>query len=596
MSLTAAKKSLALNKLVFKLFNGMIPVKGNLSFKDVNEFAVKHGYLVHPDLCNQDVIDLIELNEINYNATFYKHWSTIINKDRFELYIDQLMHYASTYGTNHTGEPYIAEIDVNVPPLTSLKVITSLTKKEVVSRCKNMLYSGIALSTDTINDILNILDELKGSLEIDLVKNKEAKMYLYKKTNTTPSDAVEMVRYLVYLFTEQTLLIKDKKTIDLIKANNRKVNLSALDLDSVVLSSVFFRFKPLFLAMRGSASNSTYVNRLRKLANKYHEPIEVGFFESILSKKKDLKEVIKRLNSVTNFKKILLLQTIGIKLKNLNTKVYLVRNQKVFIKEEENKKVDAKYLTELYHIIYTSLVVSLNSKACAVKLPKGINLTLPTSEKSFIGNYPLGSSFDLSDGDGIVGIYWRGEDGANDIDLSLMSIDGRKYGWNAEYKNQNNSVLYSGDMTSAYPEATELFYASRDFNPSLVKVNLFGGAIGSKFKFFIAKEKIENLNRNYMVDPNNILGQFESTMDSREKSLGVLTEDKFILAQFRTGNKIVSRHSITELYTNYSLSTLDTYLSLEKVLRDSGFTITDENPDLDLSNVSKDSLIDLFSK
>lgn len=597
MAQTATKSALLINGIVFKLFNAMIPSKSALDFKEVNEFAVTKGYLVHPDLCSKDTIDVILDNSINYNATFYKKWSSVINKSRFELYIDQLKHYASTYGTNHTGTPYLPDEEAEVPAFTTLKVIVPISKQEVLSRCEKMFYSGIALSEETINLLFQILSYFNHSLNIELVKNKEAKMRLYKETDTVPTDAVEMVRYILYLYTGQTLLIKDKKTLAMVKtsAASKNLNLATLGFDEKVLASVFFRFKPLFLVLKSGKKNSTYVNKLRKLANKFHKPMEVGFFESILSKKYSADEILKRLDNITNFKKILLLQTISVRLKQLSTNVYLVRNQKVYIKEKQTT-INATYLNGVYTLIYANLINSLSQKACKVTLPKGVNLTLPTSEKSFVGNYPLGSNFDLSETDAIVGINWKGVDGASDLDLSLIDVDGKKYGWNAAYKNANNSVVYSGDMTYAEPEATELFFASKGFKPSIVKVNLFSGEIGSAFKFFIAKEKIKTMNRNYMVDPNNVLAQFESTMDSREKSLGVITDNKFILAQFRTGNGMVSRQSVTEKYTEYALSTLDTYLSLEKVLTDAGFTITDENADLDLSNITKDALIGLLSK
>jgi hypothetical protein len=235
-------------------------------------------------------------------------------------------------------------------------------------------------------------------------------------------------------------------------------------------------------------------------------------------------------------------------------------------------------------------------KATTISLPKGINLTLPTSEKSFCGNYPLGTSFDLAGHDTIVGIHWRGEEGAHDLDLKMHDINGNLYGWNASYRNRDNSLVFSGDMTYANPEATELFYASKGFNSAaIVKVNLFSGANKSKFRFFVAKEKITNMTRSYMVDPNNIIATIESEMDSREKTIGVITGKEFILAQFRTGKGRVSRQSVTDLYTEYALRTLDCYIGLESILREAGFTITDEEPVINLTEISKDSLISLLS-
>lgn len=86
----------------------------------------------------------------------------------------------------------------------------------------------------------------------------------------------------------------------------------------------------------------------------------------------------------------------------------------------------------------------------------------------------------------------------------------------------------------------------------------------------------------------------DCVMDSKEKSVAVITENKLILAQFRTGNRIVSGNSITNKYTEYVLDTLDCYLDLKKVLTDSGFTINSGDEKLDLTNLSKDNLMSLL--
>ncbi len=127
-------------------------------------------------------------------------------------------------------------------------------------------------------------------------------------------------------------------------------------------------------------------------------------------------------------------------------------------------------------------------------------------------------------------------------------------------------------------------------------MNLYNGAVGSKFKFFIAKEKVAAMKKNYMVNPDNIVVNVDCVMDSSEKSLGVITDNKFILAQFRTGRGRVAHNSVTDLYTEYALKTLDCYIPLDKLLIDAGFVITDKNPAIDLSDLSKDTLINLLDK
>jgi hypothetical protein len=578
-----------------KLFNKALVTKNMLPFNEVNNLAMSIGYVIHPDVCNKEVYQWLKTQDVNYNSTFYKNWNDVTSKTRFELLIDQLFHYASTYGTNFEGEAYIPEGEVVLPPMKNYKLIGPISKDETIVRCENMLFSGIALKQDTIEDILSLFDELGHDVLIENVKNKEAKMFLYQKTGKLPFDPIEMVRYLVFLNTEKTLLIKNRENIFQIK-HRPNFNLTSYveKFGYEKLSSVFYRFKPLFLAFRNSDENKECVNKLRRLAVKNHAPSKNGFFETLLSEKKDISEILLHLDSLNNYKKIKLLQAINVRKKQLSNRAFVVRNQKIFIKEGV-VKIDVEYLDLVYALLYKSLCEAISTKACKVKLHKGVNITLPTSEKSFIGNYPLGSSFDFSDSDNIVGIYWRGEDGANDLDLSLIDINGVKYGWNSHYTNSNNSIIFSGDMVQANPEATELYYTSKGFNPSIVKVNLYNGQPNSKFKFFLAKEKYAIGKKGYMVNPDNILVNVDMEMDSKEKILGVITENKFILAEFRSGKGRVSTSSVTDLYRDIALETLDCYISMEKLLLDSGFEFVNENADIDLTNLSKDTLINLLN-
>jgi hypothetical protein len=566
-----------------KLFNRAIPTNDNLSFKEINELAVKVGYLVHQDCCTLEVREFLKSQPINYNATFYKSWNDIITKNRFELWIDQIRSYIGTYLLN---EQIIPNTGSEQPNFTSLKVILPISAEECNNRCCEMLYSGIALSNDTLTMCLNLI----YSINTDKVKNKEAMMLLHKKFNTVPKDNVEFVRYLVFLATNKTLLIKDKETLLALSKSNIDLEPLVNQIGIEKLSEVFHRFKPIFLSLKHY--NESIVNKLRRLADKHHKPMKIGYFESILSDTSLIPQLPERLKECSNFKKVLLLQTILIRQKELDMRFFGIRNGKLWAKED---KVAAKsHYGLIYDLIYESLISSLTLKKCSIKIPNGIKLTLPTSEKSFIGNYPLGTSFDLSNTNAIVGIHWRSEDGASDLDLSLIDIDGTKYGWNSLFTNSNHSIIFSGDMTMATPEAVELYYAKKGMKPSIVKVNLFNGQPNSKFKLFLATEVITYLEYNYMVNPNNIRFTVDCEMDSKEKTLGVITGDKFILAQFRTGNKIVSGDSITNNYTKYALSTLDCYLDLEKVLSDAGFTINNGNETIDLTNLSKDTLINLI--
>ena len=103
-----------------------------------------------------------------------------------------------------------------------------------------------------------------------------------------------------------------------------------------------------------------------------------------------------------------------------------------------------------------------------------------------------------------------------------------------------------------------------------------------------------------MVNPNNITFKVnELKMDSRDKTLGVITDYQFILAQVRTGNKQVAGESITNNYIKYLLDTIHHRSYIHDIVEEIGLKCVDDNYqdkiNLDLTNLSKNTLIDLLS-
>ena len=110
----------------------------------VNSVAYANGYLIHPDICNEDTLKFANEQKINYNATFYQEWNDVLSKTRFELLVDQIIHYATTYGTDFSlGNGYVPNPGAeNVPVLDfeKHKVILPCTTAEMFDKCTGMLY------------------------------------------------------------------------------------------------------------------------------------------------------------------------------------------------------------------------------------------------------------------------------------------------------------------------------------------------------------------------------------------------------------------------------------------------------------------------
>jgi len=641
-----------INLKLITMFNvAPTAVEDKLSFLEVNAESAKYGWIVHPDCCSKTTLAWVKAEaKTNYNKTFYKKWEDITSKTRIELLADQLVHYATTYGTGFTaGNGYVPNQSPDIEiPYQSFKVIMPATEEEIYNRCIKMLQSGIALESETLNILIDYIVKedryVKYGLDIDTIKNKEAVIMLMDITNVYGKDPFNMLRYFVFKATGKAMLIKDRRTIQTIKENASKVDFTRLsETECNILASVFYRFKPLFLAFKhtagvesakvfqneafrkaasklkaavaGKATNASVINHIRRLAVSAHKPFKPGFWETIITEEKPLTEVADRLakDSITNFKKITLMQAILAKLQNASGKMYVIRNGKMWVREDTPKVSQNMntYLMRVYGMLEDSIVNSIKDKACTVRYPKNVNLTVPTSEKNFIGNYPFGTSVDMGDDHNVIGIYWRNEWGTRDFDLHLADINGNSYGWNAAYNDKNNKVIFSGDMTNAEPEATELFYISKACPDGKVSVSQFSGSPKSQFKFFVARENRSNMkDRGYssyngrecpMCDPNNIKAEFIIPVDGeRDKQCALIIDNKVYLMDLTQGGGRVPNQKYAQVYIENLKNKCRSFVDLKPILEKAGFTFVEDGDEktevaLDLTQLSKDTLIDLFS-
>jgi hypothetical protein len=573
-----------------KLFGGAFIEKPNMSFAEANDISTKYGYILHPQLCHSQVVDWVEDQSFNPNTTFYKCWRDLYRSDAERL-MDQLLHYITSYYGNELGVPvYVPNENPAELAFSSFKTLKIYTKEDISEKVIKMVSSGIALSEETIGELFSIIKDMDIKIDLSVVKNKEFLMHFHKKNGTVPSDANEFIRFLVFLSIGKTTLIKDKATMKELKASDVDISKQISKFGLEKLATIYRRHKKVLLCLKNK-NNAPLINKVARLSETHKQPYKPAFVETILSDRSSVNKLPEMLDKMTNFKKIALMQAIAVRMNEGNIRPFIIRNGKIWVKEE--KAPNYYWYEKIAKMIYESFIDSLSDKACEIVMNDDIELALPTSEKNFIGNIPYGSYIDFEGKSGVIGINWRGEDGAQDLDLSIIDMNGGKIGWNSECN--RNGVFFSGDMTRANPEATELITAA-DFPRGIVKVSLYNGEINSKLKFFFANEKIAKLKENYMVNPDNILCQTELKMDSKEVSLGIVEGTKFVFANVRTGNKIVSDKNITTNFSDYWFNNSRSFVSLREVLQDAGFTFVKETDNgIDLRNIDKSTLINLLS-
>lgn len=566
-----------MEKKVYKLFGKVLVTdKPKIGFNLMNHRSMQQGIFVPEELCYKWLYDLIGENSINPNSTFYQSWQDITSKTRWQLFLDQIRHYASTYGTDFQGEAWIPERTSELPsfPYKELKVLEPMLLPELETEITKLAYSNIAMSADTLTCIVDIVEETNVSLDIELIKNRELKLRMipmdYKFKN-----GQECLLWILWKWFNISMLVKNKETFDSIKPESNM--LPVLIKNREVLASVFYRNKDVFMQFKKCKELCHIVNVIRKLATKLHKPMKKSPW--LMLEEMSWMERINLFISAPTFKLVQMYNVL-----NNPTGYYVIRNGKAFYKESVTREVNNLLLRELLEVIANKV-----PKVESVALPKGIELAMPTSEKNFIGDIPLGSYVDCAEKNTMIGIYWRNEWGAHDLDLHVMTIDGSAIGWNAEYR-KDEEILFSGDMTDADPEAAEVMWFKNQPTDSIVSVNEFRGDDKYEYDIFVAQESATDFKKGYMVDPRNII--YKTRMNFENKSnvtIGYFKDGKFIFHSCNVGKGIVPNDWRTKILNHLVECS---YLTVREVLELADIKISD---DAEIKLTSKGDLINFFS-
>lgn len=595
---------------------------------------VKYGYLLDPAIpptvnTLKTVEDIIGLSGEQANAAFHKSWKVVRDTPMETLVIQQLVHYVTTYGFESLGiydkdTVYIPKEALDIPDVSlsdiPITVIRAMTPDEILSKIVELGGSGVALMKETLDDIMEII--VANSYDESFVreiKNRELKALLYDLYGLVPDEPVDYLRYVVAKISGKSLLIKNKELIDAIKGMADPVVLDELLLKAPGnLASIFFRFKPIFLAMKWVSQNKTFFNRLRRRANQLHRPLPEDYLNNVTSHIKsrdlDLDRLFSKLENASIFRKIRLANALHYRRGITSSIVYRVRNGRGWATSfdwPENVKRSTQHTLQF---VVESIASDLREKVGGktIYIPEFMHYTLPATEKQFTGNFPTGTSVSIS-GDTIVGIHWVDkEDDRVDLDLSMIGESG-KLGWDGLYRSEDLKILFSGDMTSALPPkgATELFYFNgRVKDPKIILVNYYNFYSDDEVwcALLVAQEKVKSAGqfRNYMVDPNNILAKTRINISKKQNVIGLIAnvdgKNRIYFANMSIGNSItasMSEHSMRA--RSYLVNSVVNCLPLRDVLIRAGAVVVDKKPEgefIDLSPelLNKTTILNLISK
>jgi len=626
-----------------RLFNGIIiedsPLKAIYDFDLICKDTMKKGFILDPAICASNtnlplLYPLIEKHIITFkdwNNSFYKSWSKLETLSDFELYMDQMLHYFTTYNFNEIGFDinammFIPDGDIEVPDNVEFKFIKALTEDYVLEQLNKMMSSGVALKSETQDDIISILTGIDYNKALPVIlkcRNKELNTKFSIEYGIVPKNPTEFLRYIIQLSTGNSLVIKNSETISAIKvANNEEGVLDAFinyrkthgSLDK--LSESFYRYKPLWLAFKSYGLLVKEINRMRKLAKKLHKPMPKDLLNDITGMlnrneritKAELKVALEKANS---FRKIRLLYALN-NMENRDSEVvYKIRNGKSYATIRDLSKFDEYHLAGVKSFVNESIVEDLREKVegIVIKLSEEVNYALPATEKQFFGNFPSGSSVEI-DGDAIVGVHWENiDDEQTDLDLSLLDMSGIKIGWNGSYRTAG--VIYSGDVTNApAPKgASEFFYFRGIVDGTyLLQLNFYNSwfidNMEVPFTMIVGRSEKKSIPKNYMIDPNEVILQAPSSIDKDQKVLGIVHIEKgkakFYFSESKVGLSNVSGENKTsDIQRAFMINQLKNVIDFEDMLLEAGAIITnnsEHNCDIDLSadKIDKDSILKLF--
>ena len=587
-----------------------------------------------------------------WNKTFHKSISTVMETPLEILVVQQIVHYITTYGFEELGifdndTVYFPKEKLEIPDLEGeipLVVIKPITIDELKERIMTLITSGIALSKETINDIM-ILSDYIDLERVDDVTNTEVKISLYQKYNIVPGNNVEFLRYIIKQLTGETLLIKNEELENKIKEiDNEKLYKYLRDYvkrtfivngETITgyekLSEIYNRFKPLFISMKRPDKRYKYAKEINNIINiimrkskKHHKPLkhdilaqlsQLGLTVGIVYNEKVL---LKALDKITTFREIRILNSLKYRqFQESKAFVYKIRNGKAFA---ENNLAVTRKESKLFKTVYNTIAnhlakrIKKNIEGKTVYIPKDFVYMAPTSEKQFNGNFPEGSYVEIPRTKNmLIGVHWYNLPekfnigyAGNRVDLDLKAQNKyESYGWNASYRSRKNEIVFSGDVTQPDPEkgATEVIYISRQIEEKtfLMTLNKYtSNKAEVPYEIIIASTDDESVRKNYVINPNDVIitiqdkfnytpandeyGSLDKTENDKTLGLVQITKDtiRWYFNDFSTGSSIVTKQdNVKQIIYNYLNEYPKYQIQLGALLKYCGAVITDK-PEIEI--------------
>lgn len=540
----------------------------------------------------------------SFSKTFHTNWQSIFEKEDEELYVEQVMHYFSTYGLEFLNiDPknyvYLPNEVSQVPELRKFYLIETISRKEALEKV-NQMISGIALSQQTVNDIVSIFNFYSETISLDKITNKDLKIKLIVANRIVPENPDECMKVINYLLTGNLSFVKSKENIYFFGYCNDITKIKYIEkiLEERIneLATVFYRYKKHIIYLKHISKEARKsVNLIRRRAIELYVPkCNDEFLTTKILKEQEIELSTLTNLSISNLVKIYNKLMYCALAPNMNIDAYRIRNGKIFVKKSErNLDVSSKEkILAWCTTIRTIIQERLQSSNYRIRLPRNIDLAFPESEKAFIGEISIYSTI-KQQGANVIGVSWNEDE---DLDLSLLTST-QKYGWNGVWRN-DNTILYSGDMTRA---GAESFYLKTQNTQFLVELSNYRQRKEVEYDLFFAtssEDAWKDKAKHYTVDSNDVNYSTKLSIDKAHQLLGLYNPNQnFVFLNLKLGSGAVSFPSniIQDLIQYFTIMSV-ACLKLTDVFQEynEDVEIRDDIQVIDLEkDLSKATIIDL---
>ncbi len=490
-----------------------------------------------PNYIARAAMDNYGYNNEDFNRTLIESFAAVDKMTAEQFYLIQILHYLTTYRTNFTTPFIVGERTFTPEETKALKItiIRAESASRSLERINDLFANTAAPKAQNIHHYRALAP--LTTIAPDAVKSRELMMMVCTERGIRPEDPEMLFRYLVYITTNETLIIKNQNLIfkikDAMTNPNKAKYITFLTEDEMKgLASIFYRYKPLFLAFK-TASTAHTINKIRRLAVKYHKPQSANTIKNFVNLNSEEQAAI--IARATNRELIKLYNALAVP---EGTRLFQIRNGKIWVREEEK---EGKVSIGLFDKICAASAIGIelhkrlkNYRGMTVYIPRGISYAVPYSEKQFSGAIPWGTAINATDEENAftIGVHWVNDPDESGCDLDLHAHTPTKhFGWNSDYISVDGEIIYSGDMTNApAPKgAAESFYINNVNEPVILTLNAFRAKKNKQFQFFMTRGEDDEMRERATFDASKLISAPLSLAfaDKSSLSLGIFNNKTF---------------------------------------------------------------------